>query len=1002
MEGHSYLGHTGEAESPFLHRQELFAHSATEEFEPRAAALVAQSPFAGALDERPNSFDEDELNERGALGEFEEAEELEAERLWEEAEEVLHTAEADQEEYDSDDEVALFGEEETELEAPEDIQRAEHIVDDDTLEPVHGGLAEAREVEFHSIQEGSPLRGEENEPALTGLVPPLEEIADHEIQGGRFAYEEYEEQELAGDVSGDSADTTVGYEQALIDPVYRADPGDEPSEIWAYAQRLREIIERRGDPSFPDRRFLTVAVLNQLQTLGLYREIKLARSAVKQSGTKPPLDLYVLLFPGEGRDNTGIKDLNDKVLGYKITSDFIKKRQKAIATLFWDVATTGPRYVNVGQDYKTASIVAYGKARQNFADDLVKLDAQLRQDLLDSLDKAEKDPADDKQRAEITKLKIILEKDKKYKFDFLFGAFSFDPTQNRSEIDATFLVLTQALKGAGIGRFVSKASTQKSKEARKVALGTGVKQDAKKLDIRGKAFGLDAYRKTTNAADRIKTFMSTPYNRDRPYDYINILVDQVWDWAFLYYRKLWSGNPDVIRDARKKLLVPPKVKQGVKYTFKAQVELLELWLVALNELDFVKDFLLSEFRKELVIYHELCYAAFTQLRDLRTPIDWNRLEKILTHDLRLTERPVIVQGTTSEYQFYAYSADHDQQIVFTMDVRDLGVEVALWYELSSWIILEDKLSDIKLLEETIESTKPIVQRKRATYDAVVAIMAKYFNQLRLAPAKGELAAQKAFETGVRARAFPPNFKEAVQVMLGGDEVFVAAHPYFAHHVVDIINCLEKATFRSDSHGRDLGDRPLNMRVSVAYSSATIAAGGAAGATPSPAQRLENQVSHGRALRLGSSASGALKTYERTHRRIERLIELIEANQKKKAKQAPPFRDRLAKLGLLRLFVQVQYAHTATLSMAKYERLLAALDAGDLVAAQGMKLIDIVDHSGNVVDVNRLKTDMAKLEADVTKIVGIGQLPPGRSAGRPKDQEDSRRHHRHHRGKEAIG
>lgn len=820
------------------------------------------------------------------------------------------------------------------------------------------------EAESFADEDNEADRAPEREPwEISTELTPVEYLAEESERspGGELV--------LLSEVSGGSADTTVSYNQALIDPDYNSDAGDEPSEIWVYAQRLREIIDTRGDPFKRDREILANAVLLQLQTLGLYREIKLATRAAKQRGSPQPLHLYVLLFPGEGRHNTGIKDLNDKVLGYKVTSGFIKKRQSAIAKLFWSVETVGPRYVTVGQDYKTASIVAYDKARQTFADDLIKLNAQLRQDLLASLDEAEKDPHDSKQLAEIRKLRKVLQHDKKYQFDFLFGAFSLDPSQQRSEIEALFLLLTQALKGAGIARFVSKASSQKSSEARKIAVGTGVKQDANKLDTRGKTFDLNAYRKTTNAADQIKTFMSTPYNRDRPYDYINILVDWVWDWAFLKYRKLWSGNPDVIRDVRKKLLVSPTLKQGVKYTFRAQVELLELWLVALNELDFVKDFLFSEFRNELMTYHELCYAAFTELHaDVSRSIDWNRLERVLTHDLRLTGDRVIVQGTASEYLFYAYSADKDQQIFFTMDVRDLGVEVVLWYELSSWIIWEDKLSDIKLLEETIESTKPIVQRKRATYDAIVAIMKKYFDQLVRAPANGRQSALRAFETGVRPKGFANDFNSAVQVMLGGDEVFVAAHPYFARYVVDIVNDVEKATFKSDSHGRDLGDRPLNMRVSVSYSSAKIAAGGSATATLSPAQRLENQRSHDRALRLGGSAASALKTYERTHRRIERLIALVEANPKK-AKLAPPLRDRLAKLNLLRLFVQVQYAHTATLSMATYEALLAALESGNLVQAQGMKLVDVFDSSGNVVNTKQLAIDMAKLDADVSKIVG---------------------------------
>jgi Subtilase family/D-alanyl-D-alanine carboxypeptidase len=772
-----------------------------------------------------------------------------------------------------------------------------------------------------------------------------------------------------GDIEGDSADTTVGYDyQRLLLRDRNGDSGDEPSEIWGQAQRLREILDRRGDPFDADRTFLANAVRYQLQTLDLYREIKLARAAAKSNGQKQVLDLYVILFPGEGRDNTGIKDLNDKVLGYKINSEFIAKRQAAIRRVFSSVENLGPRYKTVGTDYKTASIVAYGKTREDFAGDLVELDRQLRDALLKCLKKAAEDPADDKQKAEIEKLRKTLEKNKKYKFDFLFGAFSLDPTKYPSDIETLYLLLTQALKGAGIARFVSKASTQKSRETAKIAGGTGVKIDGKKLDTRGKSFDLNAFRKTTNAADQIKTFMSTPYNRDRPYDYINILVDTVWDWAFLYYRKLWRGNPDVIRDVRKRLLVKPTAKQGLKYTFRAQVELLELWLVALNELDFVKDFLPGEFRKELVTYHDLCNAAFTELYETSDAIHWDRLEKVLTHDLRLTRDRVLVQGTASEYQFYAYAADNDQQIFFTMDVRDLGVEVILWYELSNWIIWEDKLSDIKLLEETFESTKPINQRKRATYDAVVAVMKKYFDQL-VRGADGGTAALRAFETGVRTPGFVSDFKAMVQVMLGGDEVFVAAHPYFARYVTDIIRDLDKATFRSDSHGQPIGDRPLNMRVSVAYSSAKIASGGPTSVALSPAQRLENQRSHDRALRLGGTAASALKTLERTHRRIERLIELIEANPKK-AKQAPEFRDRLAKLGLLQLYVQVQYAHTAALSMALYERLLAALDAGDLVTAQGFKLIDLVDFSGNIVDAQKLTSDAAKLESDVSRVVGL--------------------------------
>jgi hypothetical protein len=58
---HSSTDGMGPAASPFLN-QELFADSSKEQFEPLAAALVAQSPFAGALAERRRSFNE-KMNE---------------------------------------------------------------------------------------------------------------------------------------------------------------------------------------------------------------------------------------------------------------------------------------------------------------------------------------------------------------------------------------------------------------------------------------------------------------------------------------------------------------------------------------------------------------------------------------------------------------------------------------------------------------------------------------------------------------------------------------------------------------------------------------------------------------------------------------------------------------------------------------------------------------------------------------------------------------------------
>lgn len=86
LAAHSFRGPQGDAETPFLDRELLVADFAAEDFDPRAAALVAESPFAGALDERRSEFGE-EPDKREALDEFEDAGKLDAERGWEEVEE---------------------------------------------------------------------------------------------------------------------------------------------------------------------------------------------------------------------------------------------------------------------------------------------------------------------------------------------------------------------------------------------------------------------------------------------------------------------------------------------------------------------------------------------------------------------------------------------------------------------------------------------------------------------------------------------------------------------------------------------------------------------------------------------------------------------------------------------------------------------------------------------------------------------------------------------------
>jgi len=113
LEDHSSIDDAAEAESPFLGRN-LFATGVEEEWQPRAAALVAESPFAGALEEPRSRFDQEQLEEEEAPDELEGEEELAAEEAREELEEDELTPRADQAEDETfDDEDAPLGEAET-------------------------------------------------------------------------------------------------------------------------------------------------------------------------------------------------------------------------------------------------------------------------------------------------------------------------------------------------------------------------------------------------------------------------------------------------------------------------------------------------------------------------------------------------------------------------------------------------------------------------------------------------------------------------------------------------------------------------------------------------------------------------------------------------------------------------------------------------------------------------------------------------------------------------
>jgi hypothetical protein len=274
---------------------------------------------------------------------------------------------------------------------------------------------------------------------------------------------------------------------------------------------------------------------------------------------------------------------------------------------------------------------------------------------------------------------------------------------------------------------------------------------------------------------------------------------------------------------------------------------------------------------------------------------------------------------------------------------------------SRWLTSRGAGHGFALLRRSFESTDAIVLRKRFTIASVVAAFKQYYGRLD-GDAKGQ--AQKAFGAAISSADTWPDFARSIQVMLGGDEVFVAAHPLYAAHVHEIIRDLDRVVF-----DRDI---PLNMRAGVAFSSAKGARGRGS------SQRRENQIAHDKSMKLSGDAPNMLKQLERLHRRIELLIDKLEKNDKKKD-LVPGYRRRLADLHLKEMFARAKFMRAQPLSDTSYEVLRKKLKEEDLAGAIGTGVFDLVDFNGNEVDSRKLIPQIQELEKAVRKDVGVDNI-----------------------------
>lgn len=755
-----------------------------------------------------------------------------------------------------------------------------------------------------------------------------------------------------------STDSTIDNQVSQLDPVYRSDDGVVLAEVWERSDRLEQILRDKALPDDDAVEFLRDAIRRQVPVAETYRSLA---DLVDEKKKDPELAFFVILFPGEARDNTGIKDLNDKVLGYQFNGKYIRARQKHIDDVL------GGDFSVVGQNYKTAYILTMAGTRKEFDKRLERLDGKLRNSLLKVLGEAEKHykkEGDRDKLKEIRKLRRAL-RHKNYKFDIYYGSqrfvFQHKRLSSRDIMALSFIGITQALKAGGIGRYIRKGASVPKMISK---FGKAARYD-RHFDKRGKRFKINEYHKVVTQAGDLKEFISKRVSKDHKYQLNVIWVETVWTVAFLKRRRRFFPNADVVRAVRKRWLQAPNVRDGnVKIGFKVQKAGLELWLVTLNTLDFIKSFLEKEFSSKVLAQHATASKLLDGLDEKPPKVDWRTMERTLTRDFG--PRPVAVLGKASEYIFYSEVANNPEWIFLSMDVRDLGVDLMFLYENSNEEIEDKRLSGAELMKETLKASDPIVERMRFTYERVVALFeARFFGFVRAFRTQSTKAAAEAFGSDVHGRgATPGDSVVAVRILLGGDEIFVAAHPTYARVVPTIIRTLHNTQLKN-------GKGALNMRTVVAFSKAQRVAKPSTKAGPKAQQRAldkqreANKRAHQQALLASDAATKCLKDLERQNRRIERLIGMLEANDKKKH-LAPAFKKRLDKLGLLRLYVQIGYGKPEVLPARGFRRRITRLASGRLSSRDDEHLMDF---DGKRVNKSALAASADKLEAEVRKKVG---------------------------------
>ena len=687
---------------------------------------------------------------------------------------------------------------------------------------------------------------------------------------------------------------------------------------WDRAKETQESLQKlKGEqadkPVTADREHLASEIERQVPDLKLLGQV--------QAGTAKIV--ITLMVPGGGP--TGVKTMNDKLIGYQLNNTLITpKRNAVIAEVFQGLPfneKAGESMSVVEQSYKsttlTTTVADAARLQRLMAEGMRRVDERMHPVLLDALTRgkthwiAERDAAagnkeseqykDARMRAEnIEQMLADLVKagPKGFRVDMQFGMAEIKGGEALSADQAYKAALEAKMNAAKAAIMVRSGGERGSQEA---AGG----------DTRGHFFDEKSFITFAANADALRAQIVASGNfltiDRRP---VKIFQDQGGELL---------PNPDILRDVRKDKIhsedLPPQER--------VQLERIRKYMDHINAFDYIKGFTSQEGAQLLPARMQRAQALLEALRSGKV-VDPAQVQAMMTQDVRGQVLPQM--GTASEVAFYARAGASADRILLNADIIDLGLDAMMAYAKSMHAVSAGKLSGQALYDASNSVTDPLLTfRKSAISRISIAYEAhrqKAITALEKLPQRD--AAQQAALDQLRKEADP-------LLLLGGDEITLSLHPAMQSQVAELVAEVAQA-----SRGRVAVTRALTEPAKAGDQAARVEA-------------------HKKAMSEADPAANVLKSFEIALRKLKHMVGQVTDPTKQAEAQAI-----VDKLGLDQLYADVDPA-TGNVKLKRFK-------------------------SGTEVSEADLKTQIADAQAEMHKRLGA-PLPTVVTPSQQKKEDD---------------